>query len=71
MPSDAMSGLYPIIRRQRRPLIVEESVPDGQTAPPIPPKTEPVQPVATVPLVEPADKPKADDAKSISTRKAR
>jgi hypothetical protein len=64
MPSDAMSELFPIIRRKRRPLIVED-------VPPIPAKREPVQPVAIVPLVEPADKPKADDAKGISTRKAR
>jgi hypothetical protein len=59
-----MDKLFPIIRRKRRPLIVED-------VPPIPTKIEPVQPVAIVPLVEPADKPKADDAKSISTRKAR
>ena len=59
-----MDQLYPIIRRQRRPLIVED-------VPPIPTKTEPVQPVAIMPLVEPEDKPKADDAKTISTRKAR
>jgi hypothetical protein len=59
-----MSELFPIIRRKRRPLIVED-------VPPIPAKREPVQPVAIVPLVEPADKPKADDAKGISTRKAR
>ncbi len=66
-----MDKLFPIIRRQRRPLIVEESVPDGPTAPPIPIKTEPVQSVMTTPPVEPADEPKADNAKSISTRKAR
>jgi hypothetical protein len=59
-----MDKLFPIIRRKRRPLIVEG-------IPPIPTKTEPVQPVAIVPLVEPADKPKAADAKSISTRQAR
>jgi len=59
-----MDKLFPIIRRQRRPLIVED-------VPPIPTKTEPVQSVVTTPPVEPADKPKADDAKSISTRKAR
>jgi hypothetical protein len=66
-----MDKLFPIIRRQRRPLIVEESVPDGPKAPPIPTKTEPVQSVATTPPVEPADEPKAIDAKSVSTRKAR
>jgi hypothetical protein len=43
-----MDQLYPIIRRQRRPLIVE-------IVPPIPTKPEPVQPVAIVPLVEPAE----------------
>jgi hypothetical protein len=59
-----MDKLFPIIRRKRRPLIVED-------VPPIPTKNEPVQSVVTAPLVEPADEPKADDAKSISTRKAR
>ena len=59
-----MDKLFPIIRRKRRPLIVED-------VPPIPTKEKQVQPVATVPLVEPADMPKTDDAKSISTRKAR
>ena len=43
-----MDKLYPIIRRKRRPLIVEY-------VPPIPTKTEPVQPVAIMPLVEPAE----------------
>jgi hypothetical protein len=43
-----MDKLYPIIRRKRRPLVVED-------VPPIPTKTEPVQPVAIVPLVEPAE----------------
>jgi hypothetical protein len=66
-----MDKLFPIIRRQRRPLIVEESVPDGPKAPPIPTKTEPVQSVVTTPLVEPADKPKTKDAKSNSTSEAR
>jgi hypothetical protein len=50
-----MDKLFPIIRRKRRPLIIED-------VPLIPTKTEPVQPVSIVPLVEPADKPKADDA---------
>jgi hypothetical protein len=62
MPSDAMSELYPIIRRQRRPLIIE-------VVPLIPTKSEPVQPVVKTPQVEPADKPKDDDAKSISPSK--
>ena len=43
-----MDKLYPIIRRKRRPLVVED-------VPPIPTKTEPVQSVAIVPLVEPAE----------------
>jgi hypothetical protein len=42
-----MNKLFPIIRRQRRPLIVED-------VPPIPIKTEPVQSVLTTPPVEPA-----------------
>jgi hypothetical protein len=66
-----MDKLFPIIRRKRRPLIVEESVPDGPKAPPILTKTEPVQSVVTTPLVEPADKPKTNDAKSNSTSEAR
>jgi hypothetical protein len=41
-----MSGLFPIIRRQRRPLVAD--------VPPIPTKTEPVQSAAEKPLVEPA-----------------
>jgi hypothetical protein len=45
-----MDQLYPIIRRQRRPLVVAD-------VPHIPTKPEPVQPVAIVPLVlvEPAE----------------
>ncbi len=43
-----MDQLYPIIRRQRRPLVVAD-------VPLIPTKPEPVQPVAIVPLVEPAE----------------
>jgi len=42
-----MDKLYPIIRRKRRPLVVAD-------VPPIPIKTEPVQPVTIVPLVDPA-----------------
>ena len=42
-----MNGLFPIIRRKRRPLIVED-------VPPIPTSTKPVQSVAAKPLVEPA-----------------
>ena len=44
-----MDKLFPIIRRLRRPLVVAD-------VPPIPIKIEPVQPVTTVPLVEPAKK---------------
>jgi hypothetical protein len=42
-----MNGLYPIIRRKRRPLVAD--------VPPIPTKTEPVQSVAATPSVEPAE----------------
>jgi hypothetical protein len=42
-----MDKLDPIIRRKRRPLVAD--------VPPIPTKTEPVQPVASAPLVEPAE----------------
>jgi hypothetical protein len=42
-----MDKLFPIIRRKRRPLVAD--------VPPLPTKTEPVQPVTTVPLVEPAE----------------
>ncbi len=58
-----MDKLFPIIRRKRRPLIVE-------AVPPIPTKNEPIQSVVATPLVEPADEPKADDAKSVSTSEA-
>jgi hypothetical protein len=43
-----MNQLYPIIRRKRRPLVVED-------VPQIPIKPGPGQPVAIVPLVEPAE----------------
>jgi hypothetical protein len=51
-----MNGLFPIIRRKRRPLIVED-------VPPIPTNTKPVQSVAAKPLVEPVKKsqPKKPD----------
>jgi hypothetical protein len=46
-----MDKLFPIIRRQRRPLIVED-------VPPIPIKTEPVQPVTVEPAKSaPPEKP--------------
>jgi len=54
-----MDKLYPIIRRKRRPLVVED-------VPPIPIKTEPVQPVAERPLVEPAKISEPDDGKNLS-----
>jgi hypothetical protein len=50
-----MDKLFPIIRRKRRPLVVQD-------VPPIPTKIEPVQSVAAVPLVEPAEISKSDDA---------
>ena len=55
-----MNGLFPIIRRKRRPLVVED-------VPPIPTKTEPVQPVVKTPLVDPAEISKSDDAAIPST----
>jgi hypothetical protein len=50
-----MKGLFPIIRRKRRPLVVD--------APPIPTNTKPVQSVAAKPMVEPVKKsqPKKPD----------
>jgi hypothetical protein len=55
-----MSGLYPIIRRQRRPLMPVE-------VPAVPPKTEPVQSVVTTPPVEPAKTaPETPDSKNTS-----
>ena len=54
-----MDKLFPIIRRQRRPLIVED-------VPPIPSKTEPVQSVLTTPKVEPAKISKPDNGKNLS-----
>jgi len=53
-----MDKLYPIIRRKRRPLVVD--------VPPIPTKTEPVQPVVKTPEVEPATNSKPDDGKILS-----
>jgi hypothetical protein len=53
-----MDKLYPIIRRKRRPLVVD--------VPPIPTKTEPVQPVVKTPEVEPATISKSDDGKILS-----
>ncbi len=55
-----MDGLFPIIRRKRRPLIEPE-------VPPIPTKAAPVQPVVETPEVEPA-KAKPDDAKVPATK---
>jgi hypothetical protein len=54
-----MDKLYPIIRRKRRPLVAD--------VPPIPTKTEPVQPVVKTPEVEPAKISKPDDAENITS----
>jgi hypothetical protein len=43
-----MNGLFPIIRRKRRPLLQENT----ETLKAEIPKSEPVQPAAIVPLVE-------------------
>jgi len=62
-----MNGLFPIIRRKRRPLVVED-------VPPIPTKvladghqSMPVQSVVKTPEVEPAEITKPDDAAIPST----
>ena len=55
-----MDKLYPIIRRKRRPLIVEN-------VPPIPTKNEPVQSVVKAPEVEPAKISKPEDAENITS----
>jgi len=54
-----MNGLFPIIRRKRRPLV--------EDVPPIPTKTDPVQPVVKAPEVEPAKISKPDDAQNITS----
>ena len=51
-----MDKLFPIIRRKRRPFVAD--------VPPIPTKTEPVQPVVKTPAAEPAKISKPDDAAS-------
>ena len=53
-----MNGLYPIIRRKRRPLVAE-------IVPLVPTETAPVQPVGKTPEVEPAKITKPDDAENI------
>ena len=53
-----MDKLYPIIRRKRRPLVVD--------VPLIPTNTKPVQPVVKTPEVEPAINSKSDDGKILS-----
>jgi hypothetical protein len=58
-----MTGLHPIIRRKRRPLIEPD-------VPPIPTKTAPVQPVVKTPEVEPAKIVKPDDAENTSSTAA-
>ena len=50
-----MSKMFPIIRRKRRPLYVED-------VPTMPTKIKPVQSVAEKLVVEPAKRKKADDA---------
>ena len=66
-----MNGLYPIIRRKRRPL----SVPDVSAAAPAQPLVEPVPvvplvealtPVAVEPAALAPKKPKSNKAKSLS-----
>jgi hypothetical protein len=57
-----MNKLFPIIRRKRRPLVVD--------VPPIPIQTEPVQPVVKAPEVEPAKITTPDDAKIPATNEA-
>ena len=61
--ANTMDKLFPIIRRKRRPLFVAD-------APQIPTQTAPVQPVAEMPVVEPAKILKADDGKKTSNRAA-
>ena len=59
-----MNGLFPIIRRVRRPLIVD-------AAPPVVvDRVEPAPPVAALPVMEPVEPPKSSDAKASSKRKA-
>jgi hypothetical protein len=56
-----MDKLYPIIRRKRRPLVVED-------VPPIPTKTEPVQSAAAAPSVEPAESTPVTSSKPEKSR---
>ncbi len=59
-----MNGLFPIIRRLRRPLIVDAApavVVDH---------VEPALPVAALPMMEPLEPPKSSDAKASPKRKA-
>jgi hypothetical protein len=58
-----MTGMFPIIRRKRRPLIEAD-------APPVAPKTALVQPVVNVPKVEPAKISKPDDADNATSTDA-
>jgi hypothetical protein len=52
-----MSKMYPIIRRQRRPLVVE----------PLPPlKTKPAKVVPDGHQAEPVDKPKSSEGENVS-----
>jgi hypothetical protein len=58
-----MDKLFPIIRRKRRPLFIED-------APLIPANHKPVPPAVRPPGLEPAKKPKADNGKSSATSEA-
>lgn len=66
-----MTGLYPIIRRMRRPLIVPDALPPaaGNVAPVVPTPAVPA-----VPIVEPVvvpEAPIASDENVTSKRKGR
>ena len=59
------NGLYPIIRRARRPFIIAESVPDGPTAP---------SPVVALPNAEgiaPVETPKPQGEADMKRKKSR
>jgi hypothetical protein len=59
-PGPLASGLYPIVRRFRRPMVVVESVPDRPPAgAPEPPPPKPA--VASVSYSEPIDSKRNDE----------
>jgi len=60
-----MNQLYPIIRRKRRPLLVDAAPPVAVV------NVEPVPPVPLLPVVEPIELPKPSDVKPSSKRKAK